>query len=87
MSPLLSKFLIDDVLPYKQVGIMTLLAVGMILIVLSQVVTSLLREWLLAYLRARLDTHMMVNFFEHLLTLPYSFFQKRSSGDLLTQIK
>ncbi|MBV9710741.1 MAG: peptidase domain-containing ABC transporter [Ktedonobacteraceae bacterium] len=86
MSPLLSKFLIDDVLPYKQAGIMTLLAVGMILIVLSQIVTSLLREWLLAYLRARLDTHMMVNFFEHLLTLPYSFFQKRSSGDLLTRL-
>ena len=69
MSPLLSKFLIDDVLPFKQAGIMALLALGMILIVLSQVVTSLLREWLLAYLRARLDTHMMVNFFEHLLTL------------------
>ncbi len=65
---------------------MTLLAVGMILIILSQIVTSLLREWLLAYLRARLDTHMMVNFFEHLLTLPYSFFQKRSSGDLLTRL-
>jgi ATP-binding cassette, subfamily B, bacterial len=85
-SPLLSKFLIDDVLPLKEVGIMTLLAVGMMLIVLSQVVTSLLREWLLAYLRARLDTHMMVSFFEHLLTLPYSFFQKRSSGDLLTRL-
>jgi ATP-binding cassette, subfamily B, bacterial len=86
MSPLLSKFLIDDVLPYKQVGIMTVLAVGMILIILSQIVTSLLREWLLAYLRARLDTHMMVSFIEHLLTLPYSFFQKRSSGDLLTRL-
>lgn len=86
MSPLLSKFLIDDVLPYKQASIMTMLAVGMILIILSQIVTSLLREWLLAYLRARLDTHMMVNFFEHLLTLPYSFFQKRSSGDLLTRL-
>jgi ATP-binding cassette, subfamily B, bacterial len=86
MSPLLSKFLIDDVLPFKEASIMTLLAVGMILIVLSQIVTSLLREWLLAYLRARLDTHMMVSFFEHLLTLPYSFFQKRSTGDLLTRL-
>lgn len=86
MSPLLSKFLLDDVLPFKEANIMGMLALGMILIVLSQVVTSLLREWLLAYLRARLDTYMMVNFFEHLLSLPYSFFQKRSSGDLLTRL-
>ena len=84
--PLLTKLLIDQVLPFKQVDILTLLGVGMVMILLAQVVTSLLRSWLLVYLSARLDTHMMVGFFEHLLTLPYSFFQQRSSGDLLTRL-
>jgi ATP-binding cassette, subfamily B, bacterial len=84
--PLLTKFLIDQVLPNKQVNIMVVLGVGMIMILLSQVVTSFLRQWLLVYLNARLDTHMMVSFFEHLLRLPYSFFQQRSSGDLLTRL-
>jgi ATP-binding cassette, subfamily B, bacterial len=84
--PLLTKFLIDQVLPNKQVNIMAVLGVGMIMILLSQVVTSFLRQWLLVYLNARLDTHMMVSFFEHLLRLPYSFFQQRSSGDLLTRL-
>src|SRR6266487_4157 len=84
--PLLTKFLIDQVLPNRQVSIMVVLGVGMIMILLSQVVTTFLREWLLVYLHARLDTHMMVSFFEHLLRLPYSFFQQRSSGDLLTRL-
>ncbi|HEY0170307.1 MAG TPA: peptidase domain-containing ABC transporter, partial [Pyrinomonadaceae bacterium] len=36
--------------------------------------------------RGRLDSHLMLNFFEHLLSLPYSFFQQRSGGDVLMRL-
>ena len=52
----------------------------------AQAVATLLREWLLVYLRARIDIHMMLGFVEHLFTLPYSFFQQRSTGDLLARV-
>jgi ATP-binding cassette subfamily B protein len=45
-----------------------------------------LREWLLVYLRGRIDIQMMLGFVEHLLALPYSFFQRRSTGDLLARV-
>ncbi len=48
--------------------------------------TTLLHEWLLVYLRARIDVHMMRSFFEHLLKLPYTFFQQHSNGDLLARM-
>jgi ABC-type bacteriocin/lantibiotic exporter with double-glycine peptidase domain len=56
------------------------------MILLSQGITTLLREWLLVYLRARIDIHIMLGFFEHLLSLPYGFFQQRSNGDLLARM-
>jgi len=84
--PLLTKFVVDSVLSFKINSVMTLLGVGMAMLVLAQVVTTLLREWLLVYLKARIDIHMMLGFFEHMLTLPFSFFQQRSSGDLLTRV-
>ncbi|MBO0783238.1 MAG: peptidase domain-containing ABC transporter, partial [Ktedonobacteraceae bacterium] len=46
----------------------------------------LLRASLLTYLQARIDLSLIPAFFEHLLTLPMSFFQKRSSGDILTRL-
>jgi ABC-type bacteriocin/lantibiotic exporter with double-glycine peptidase domain len=67
-------------------NVMTVLGIGILALFLSQTVATLLREWLLVYLRARIDLHMMLSFVEHLLTLPYSFFQQRSSGDLLTRL-
>ncbi len=65
---------------------MPLLGIGILVIVLTQIITGLLRAWLLVYLQARVDIQMMLGFFEHLLTLPYHFFQQRSSGDLLGRL-
>lgn len=86
IPPFLTKTIIDQILPFKLNSAMALLGAGMIVLVVSQGFISLLREWLLIYVRARIDTHMMLGFFQHLLMLPYSFFQQRSSGDLLTRM-
>ncbi len=85
--PLLTKIIVDDILPFKLNNVMALLGIGMLMLLCSQTVTSLLREWLLVYLRARIDIYMMQGFFKHLLSLPYSFLQQRSSGDLLTRME
>jgi ABC-type bacteriocin/lantibiotic exporter with double-glycine peptidase domain len=62
------------------------LGIGLLVVVGAQTIIGFVRGSLMVYLRARLDTHLMFNFFEHLLTLPFAFFQKRSSGDLLTRL-
>ncbi|HEY0753109.1 MAG TPA: peptidase domain-containing ABC transporter [Ktedonobacteraceae bacterium] len=84
--PLLTRFILDQVLPLKLNGLMGLLGTGLVLLVFTQTSASLLREWLLVHLRARIDMSMMLDFFERMLTLPYKFFQVRSSGDLLTRM-
>jgi ABC-type bacteriocin/lantibiotic exporter with double-glycine peptidase domain len=37
-------------------------------------------------LQTKVDTNMMLGFFEHLTSLPLRFFQQRSSGDLLARL-
>ncbi|WP_422877904.1 peptidase domain-containing ABC transporter [Ktedonosporobacter rubrisoli] len=84
--PLLNKVVLDQIIPAEMSNLMFLLGVGMLMLVLSQAVTTLLRGLLLVYLRARIDKQMIHGFFERLLMLPYSFFQQRSSGDLLARV-
>jgi ATP-binding cassette subfamily B protein len=84
--PLLTKFVLDEVLPFQMNSLLPMLGVGIALLVVTQISGSLLREWLLVFLRARIDMQMMLDFFERLLTLPYTFFQIRSSGDLLARM-
>ncbi len=84
--PVFTKVMVDQVLPFHITNLMTMLGLGMTLLVLMQLVTSYLRAALLIYLEARLDTQMMLGFFEHLLSLPFCFFQQRTSGDLLMRL-
>src|SRR5262249_33611173 len=60
--------------------------IAMVVMVLAQTVTSFLRSTCLIYLRGRLDSRLMLGFVEHLLSLPFQFFQQRTSGDLLMRL-
>lgn len=84
--PLLTKVVVDQIIPTRMDSALFVLGIGMLMLLCSQSVVTLLREWLLVYLRSRIDVHLMLGFFEHLLTLPYTFFQQRSSGDLLARV-
>ncbi len=84
--PVLTKIVIDEILPFRIIDVMTILGIGLLILVLAQTVTGYLRAALLIYLQGRLDSHMMHNFLEHMLSLPFRFFQQRSSGDLLMRL-
>jgi ABC-type bacteriocin/lantibiotic exporter with double-glycine peptidase domain len=84
--PLATHTLVDQILPLQQSGTMATLGVGMAVVTLAQMVTGWLRATLLMTLQARLDTQMMLGFVEHILALPFRFFQQRSSGDLLMRL-
>ncbi|HEU5199036.1 MAG TPA: peptidase domain-containing ABC transporter, partial [Ktedonobacterales bacterium] len=84
--PFLTQFFVDQVIPSGLESLMPILGIGLLVIVCAQTVTALLRALLVIYLQAKVDMQMMLGFFEHLLTLPYHFFQQRSSGDLLARL-
>jgi ATP-binding cassette, subfamily B, bacterial len=85
-APFLTEVIIDRILPGKDANLLMMLALGMLILILMQGVTAFLRSSLLIYLQTRIDTNMMLNFFEHMLSLPYRFFQLRLSGDLLARM-
>ncbi|HEX9984201.1 MAG TPA: peptidase domain-containing ABC transporter [Thermoanaerobaculia bacterium] len=84
--PLFTKLLIDHVIPLQLHELLGIIGVGFVLVVAAQGVVGQVRGALLLFLRARVDSKLVVDFFEHLLSLPFSFFQTRSSGDVLLRV-
>ncbi|HEY7417955.1 MAG TPA: cysteine peptidase family C39 domain-containing protein, partial [Ktedonobacteraceae bacterium] len=85
-TPLLTKVVVDQIIPFSLKDVFVLLGIGMVILLLAQLITSFLRETVLLYLQTHIDMRMMLRFFEHLLTLPQDFFQQRSSGDILARM-
>ncbi|MFN8636087.1 MAG: peptidase domain-containing ABC transporter [Chloroflexota bacterium] len=84
--PYFTGVLIDRVVPLQLDQLMAILGLGMLGVVLARTATTYARAALLVGLRARLDTQMILGFVEHVLQLPYPFFQGRRSGDLLARL-
>src|SRR5262249_43689476 len=84
--PVFTKVLVDQVIPLRNSDLPPLYGVAMVAMILAQTVTSFLRSVCLVYLRGRLDSQLMLGFVEHLLSLPFQFFQQRASGDLLMRL-
>jgi len=84
--PLLTMIIINNLIPMKGITALQILGIGMIMLVLSQLITKQLRSLILLYLQARVDTNLMFNFLEHLLSLPQRFFLQRSTGDILARV-
>ncbi len=84
--PLLTGLVVDRVVPRGDRALLPVLGLGLGLVLLVQMLAHLVRSLYLLELRARLDTRMTVGFLEHLVALPFDYFQRRSAGDLMMRV-
>jgi ABC-type bacteriocin/lantibiotic exporter with double-glycine peptidase domain len=84
--PALTQALVDAVLPSGANSLMTLTGLGLLVIIGTQLVISAVRLLLLMRLQIALDSQVMLGFFEHLLRLPFGFFQRYATGDLVMRL-
>ena len=84
--PLLTGVLIDRVVPRKDYSLLVLLAVSYGGLQLFGAIVGLLREYLSIHFRTALELALTLRFVDHLVDLPYSFFQQRTSGDLMARL-
>ncbi len=84
--PIVTGLLVDRVVPRGDYDLLTILSVGLAGIVIFNFLSSLIRAHLLLHLRTHLDAKITLEFLDHLVDLPYAFFQQRSAGDLMMRL-
>lgn len=85
--PALTGAVVDRVVPSGDDRLVAVLFAVMIGLVGYEFAATFLRAHLLLRLRTALDVDMTMGFLEHLVALPYGFFLKRSSGDLMMRLR
>src|SRR5579884_2459724 len=84
--PLFTAVLVNRVIPRGDEELLAVMAAALGFIVAYHFASSLLRERLLLELRTRIDVQMTRGLLDHLVSLPYGFFLRRSSGDLMSRV-
>lgn len=85
ISPYYMQTVVDDVLLRNDESLLVVLALGFGLLLLIQVGTNTLREFVILHLSNRLSIQMASNLFRHLIRLPMDYFYKRHMGDIISR--
>ena len=84
--PVLTGALVDRVVPRSDEHLLLVLGIGLGSLVVFYFLASLIRAHLMLHLRTLFDARMTLGFLDHLVDLPYAFFQRRSAGDLMARV-
>src|SRR5262249_17107643 len=76
---------IDHAMGVGRHDFFTIAALGVALIAATQIILSFARAAMLLRVQREVDTGLSMSFISHLLSLPYRFFDHRSTGDLLAR--
>ncbi len=84
--PLVMGIVVDRVVPRADTYLLGVLFSGIAIVSVYTFFTSFVRAHALLALRTHLDLEMTTGFLQHLLRLPFSFFQLRQTGDLMMRL-
>jgi len=82
-----NKVLIDEIIPYNLDHQLTLFAIVLVIITLTQILLSAFRQHVLLYLSQKIGIPLMLGYFQHIFRLPMNFFASRKTGDILTRFQ
>jgi len=84
--PVLTGLIVDRVVPLSDVSLLAVVGLGMGVVVVFNTLSNVVRSYLLLQMRTNLDARMTLGFVQYLVHLPYTFFQRRSTGDLMERV-
>ena len=87
LNPLISQWLIDDVLVTHDANLLFVLVAAIALLTITNTATTLLRGWILLAASVSWNVQSSANVFLHLIRLPVSFFEKRHMGDISSRFR
>jgi ATP-binding cassette subfamily B protein len=84
--PLITGMIIDRVVPRADYHLLYVCLAAIGGMTAFNLISDVVRMHLLLHLRIALDTRMTLGFLDHMVSLPYAFFQRRSTGDLMMRV-
>lgn len=84
-SAFFNQILMDEILPYGLKNQLNIFVIGFIILGITQILLSAIRQHMLLYLSQKIDIPLLLGYFKHVYKLPMQFFASRKVGDILTR--
>ena len=87
LTPLFFQVVMDKVLVHKGISTLTVIAIGLLAVVIFESILPALRNYVFAHTTSRIDVELGAQLFRHLLSLPLAYFEARRVGDSVARVR
>ncbi|MBK9595666.1 MAG: type I secretion system permease/ATPase [Rhodocyclales bacterium] len=87
VTPLFFQVVMDKVLVHRGFTTLDVIAFGLLVVVVFEVMLSGLRSYVFAHTTSRIDVELGARLFRHLINLPLAYFQARRVGDTVARVR
>ncbi len=87
VTPLFFQVVMDKVLVHRGFTTLDVIAVGLLVVVIFEVILNGLRGYVFAHTTSRIDVELGARLFRHLLNLPMAYFESRRIGDSVARVR
>jgi subfamily B ATP-binding cassette protein HlyB/CyaB len=87
LTPLFFQVIIDKVFVHRGLSTLEVLALGLAVLSVFEVVLGGLRTYVLSHTSNRIDVELGARLFRHLFALPMAYFQVRRVGDTIARVR
>ncbi|SON51761.1 type I secretion system permease/ATPase [Vibrio tapetis] len=87
VTPLLFENVIDKVLVSRSLSSLQVLGVAMLALAIFDPLYGFMRSWLFANLASKTNSELTSRLYEHLVTLPLTYFQQRQTGEIIARVR
>lgn len=84
--PFLMQSVVDIGINHRDIPFIYLILISQLVLILSQTLVSIFREWILIHITSRFNIKMISDFLYKMLKLPVSYFDSRNTGEHLQRI-
>lgn len=87
VTPLFFQVVVDKVLVHRGLTTLDVLVFGLIVVSVFEVILGALRTFVFSHTTNRIDVELGAKLFNHLLSLPMSYFQSRRVGESVARVR
>lgn len=87
ISPLFFQVVMDKVLVHQGFSTLNVVAIGLLVVVLFEVILGGIRTYVFAHTTSRIDVELGARLFRHLLALPIAYFETRRVGETVARVR
>ncbi|MDO4711422.1 MAG: ABC transporter transmembrane domain-containing protein [Peptostreptococcaceae bacterium] len=86
-SPIITQVVIDKVLTHHSFTTLNVMSAGLFIIVIFETVMGIARNYLFTHTTSRIDVMLGARLFDHLFSLPFTYFETRRVGDTIARVR